>query len=177
MAGKKEALRGATERMSRNHDTSEFDCGVPRMNRFLREFAMHAMSGGTGVTHVICRGNKVAGYYTLSTSSVRRGDLPRRAQGHLANPVPAILLARLAVDVSEQGGGIGSSLVRDALLKSLTAIEVMGARLLWVDAIEDSAVAFYQSIDFRCFEPDCSSRRLYVLFKDVVKTLGADIDT
>ena len=97
--------------MKKAHDLSAFDCGVQRLNDYLREYVLTNHQNRSARTYVAVRGRCVAGYYTLAAGSVGREETPRRlAHGLGRYPVPVILLARLAVDLSEQGRGLGGGL-------------------------------------------------------------------
>jgi len=90
----------------------------------------------------------VVGYYTLSAIAVERRDLPGRLHHNAPNLVPAILLGRLAVDKEAQGVGVGSALVRDALLRTVSAGDAVGAKVIVIQALNARAAAFYEAIGF-----------------------------
>ena len=115
--------------LEKGHDLSGFDCGVPRLNDYLRKFALTNHQNRSARTYVAVRGEHVVGYYTLAAGSVGREETPRRvAQGLGQYPVPVILLARLAVDAGEQGHGLGGGLVKDAILRAAQAADIIGVR-------------------------------------------------
>jgi predicted N-acetyltransferase YhbS len=87
-----------------------------------------------------------------------------------AHPVPVILLARLAVDGSEQRQGLGAGLLKDALLRATAAADIIGCRAVMVHAKDDKAQAFYQRFGFEVSPTD--PFRLFVLMKDVKASLG-----
>lgn len=152
------------------HDCSAFDCDVPALNNYLKKFALQNQQSQAARTYVATRAECVVGYYTLAAASVRRGETPARvAKGLAAQPVPVILLARLAVESSEKGRGLGSGLLKDALLRAAAAADVIGCRAVMVHAKDEAARTFYQR--FR-FEPSPSDPlRLYLLMKDVKAAL------
>jgi len=99
--------------LEQTHDLTAFDCGSPALNDYLHKYAWTNHRGQAARTYVAARGNRVVGYYTLAAGSVRRDDTPPRVAKGMGNyPVPIILLARLAVDRSEQGKGLGAALLR-----------------------------------------------------------------
>jgi GNAT superfamily N-acetyltransferase len=110
----------------------------------------------------------VVGYCSLTAGSVLREGAPARvAKGLAAHPIGVILLARLAVDRSEQGTGLGKRLFIDALTRAAAAASEIGARAILVHAIDDDAVAFYRS-----FEPSpVDPKQLMLLMKDLRATL------
>jgi GNAT superfamily N-acetyltransferase len=90
----------------------------------------------------------VVAYFTLAAHLLRRADIPKRVGHGSPDAIPAILLARLALDQSLQGQGTGGQLLRDALERAVEASERAAARMVVVDAIDDEAIAFYQHFGF-----------------------------
>jgi GNAT superfamily N-acetyltransferase len=165
------------EKLTKDHDVSSFDCGKPSLNDWLRRFALTNQQSDAARTYVIHRGGKVVGYYSLSAGSVRREESPARiAKGLAQHPIGIILLARLAVDRSERGAGIGKTLLADALSRALAASDAIGARAILVHAIDEQAAAFYQKFGF---EPSpLDPKQLLLLMKDLratLKSLGSRI--
>jgi GNAT superfamily N-acetyltransferase len=153
------------------HDVSAFDCDVPALNKFLKQFALANQRAHSARTYVAIRGERVVGYYTLAAGSVRREETPARvAKGLAAHPVPVLLLARLAVDRGEKGKGLGRGLLKDALLRAAQAADIIGCRAVTVHAKDEAARAFYQRFGF---EPSPTDRfRLFLLMKDIKASLG-----
>lgn len=114
---------------------------------------------------------RVVGYYALSAASVEQADAPTRVRKGLArHPIPVILLARLAVDQSEQGRGLGAALLKDALQRAGSAAGEIGARAVLVHAKDEEAKAFYEHFDF---EPSPSDPlHLLLLMKDLLASLN-----
>lgn len=153
------------------HEVEAFDCGSAALDDFLRRFALANARNGSSRTYAGLRGSRVVGYYSLAAASVEPDDLPARAiQGLARHAVPMILLARLAVDRSEQGQGIGKGLLKDALRRYLAAQEIVGSRGLLVHAKDDAAKDFYLRYGFMASPTD--ELHLCLLTKDVRKTLG-----
>ena len=152
------------------HDLSAFDCDVPALNNYLKKFALQNQRNQSARTYVATRGECVVGYYTLAAASARREETPARvAKGLAAHPVPVILLARLAVDCTEQGEGLGTGLLKDALLRAVAAADIVGCRAVMVHAKDEGAKVFYQRFGF---EPSPTDPfRLYLLMKDVKASL------
>jgi GNAT superfamily N-acetyltransferase len=115
----------AIEKLNASHDLDAFDCGKEPLNRFIQRFAFTNQKAGSAQTYVVCRGKRrVVGYYSLAVGAVEPGDTPARVSKGLArHPIPVMLLARLAVDKTEQGRGIGKALVKDALLRTVQAAD------------------------------------------------------
>lgn len=156
--------------LSQAHDVDGFDCGAETLNTYLRRFAFINNQNSSARTYVALRGYRVVGYYTLTPGSVTREEVPQRVkQGLARHPIPIILLARLAVDQTEQGTGLGKDLLRDALLKVVRAADIIGGRALLVHAKDEKAQSFYEHFGF---EPSpIDSYHLYLLLKDIKKTL------
>ncbi len=154
-----------------SHDLGAFDCEVAALNNYLRKVALDNQRGQSARTYVAARGNCVVGYYTLAAASARREETPARvAKGLAAHPVPLILLARLAVDRGEKGKGLGTGLLKDALLRAVAAADIVGCRAVMVHAKDDAAKAFYQRFGFESSPTD--PFRLLLLMKDIKASLG-----
>ena len=154
------------------HDTEAFDCGKPPLNEFLRKHALSNQSGGSARTFVAATtAGVVVGYYSLAATAIAHDDADERIRkGQPRHPVPAILMARFAVDASQQGKGLGRMLLRDALLRSLKVTDDLGARVFVVDAKDDEAVRYYER--YKMIRMSYEPHRLYLLFKDVKKLLS-----
>jgi GNAT superfamily N-acetyltransferase len=128
------------------HDVSGFDCGSEAQTRWLRQIARTAQVTGTARVYVVSPAgeNRVVGYHALAAASVSHEDAPPallKSAGR--SPIPIILLARLGVDVSAQGEGLGTALVKDAMLRASQAAEIVGARAFLIHAESAQARAFY----------------------------------
>jgi GNAT superfamily N-acetyltransferase len=146
--------------------TDSFDCGQEDPNRFLKRFALTNQASNAAQTYVTSRERRVVGYYSLAVGSVRREDSPSRAvRGMARHPVPVMILARLAVDRSEQGSGIGKALLKDAMLRTAQAADIAGIRALVVHAKDDDARRWYEQFDFEPSPTD--PLHLFLLLKDL----------
>jgi predicted N-acetyltransferase YhbS len=156
--------------LERGHILDQFDCGSPLLNDYLTHFAWTNQQSGAARTYVACRGKRVVGYYSLAFGSVEReAASPRVRQGLARHPIPIMLLARLAVDVTEQGKGIGKGLLKDALLRTLQAADIGGLRAVIVHAKDAQAKAFYERFGF---EPSpIDEFHLMLLLKDARKVV------
>jgi predicted N-acetyltransferase YhbS len=136
--------------LTRGHDRSAFDCGIPALNEYLKQYALQNQKKHAARTYVATRGNRVVGYYSLAYGSVTLAEAPQNVKSGLArHPIPVILLARLAVDMAERGRGIGAALLKDALLRTLQAAEIAGLRAMIVHAKDDAAKRFYEKFGFQ----------------------------
>jgi GNAT superfamily N-acetyltransferase len=128
------------------HDVSGFDCGSEAQTRWLRHIARTAQAAGTARVYVVTAlaEDGVLGYHALAAASVMHDDAPPallKSAGR--SPVPVILLARLGVDLTAQGHGIGAALVKDAMLRAYQASHIVGARALVIHAESERARDFY----------------------------------
>lgn len=152
-------------------DVSTFDCGEPSLNNWLNLRAIKNERDGNSRTFVTIERDSglIAGYYCLSAHSVSREEMPGSARRNAPDPIPVILVGRLAVDSRFAGEGVGSSLLADALAKGLEASSLVGSRAFLVDALNEKAATFYRRFGFRLM-PE-SSRALYVTMADARSTV------
>jgi len=139
------------ERLNRSHRRAEFRCGKAPLDDFLHSLVSQYEKRNVGRTFVaVTEGEKrVCGYYTLAAGSVSFQNLPAAGARRLPkHPVPVILLARLAVDLTVQGKGLGEALMIDALKRCLELTETLGVHAVEVDAIDQHAKAFYEKYGF-----------------------------
>jgi len=159
--------------LSEEHDVGFFDCGVDALNTFLKNHALQNQRNNSARTFVTTRTGtpEVVGFYSLCAASVDFEQTPERIRKGLArHEVPLVLLARLAVDASCKGKGLGASLLQDAFLRFMTVQESIGARALLAHAKDDSAKAFYEKWGFASTEG--LPLHLYILTKQIKATLG-----
>ena len=144
-------------RLDRGHVREGFDCGKPSLDDFLRVLVGQYEKRNLGRTYVALDGGnpRVLGYYTLASGALDAESLPAKQAKKLPrHPLPVILLARLAVDRSVQGTGLGGFLLRDALTRSLGLSEELGIHAVVVDALDAEARAFYQRFGFSTLTDD-----------------------
>ena len=157
--------------LDKSHDRNAFDCGVPVLNDYLKQYAFQNQKKNTARTYVATQGNRVVGYYTLAYGSVSGEEAPVSVKAGLArHPIPVILLARLAVDQSEKGKGLGKGLLKDALLRTAQAAEIAGLRAVMVHAKDDAARRFYEKHDFVSSPLDVY--HLFLTLTDLKTNLG-----
>jgi len=137
------------ERITPAHLTADFDCGVAVLDAWLKERALKNEEGGASRTYVICSGGRVVGYYALAAGSILNAKAPSAVRRNMPDPIPVILLGRLAIDKAWQGKGLGKALLRDAVLRTIHASEITGVRALLVHAISEDVKSFYQGLGFR----------------------------
>jgi predicted N-acetyltransferase YhbS len=154
------------ERLDAHHQLGVFDSGNDVLDSWLRLHALAAQKMDSARTYVLVEDNSVVGYFSLTMGSVRRASAPTKlVRGLPAYPVGMVLVARLAVDRSHQGGGLGGLLLTEALRKAVAAGEAAAARLVVVDAIDDGAAGFYKRYGFVATPED--PLRLYRRIKDI----------
>ena len=136
------------EKLSTGHDPSDFDSGEPVFDDWLRRRAAQNEAAGASRTYVVRAGKKVVGYYSLAVGAAAHDVSPGRIKRNMPDPVPVMILGRLAVDKSFQGQGVGTGLLRDAVLRTVQASEIAGIRALVVHAISERAKRFYESYGF-----------------------------
>jgi predicted N-acetyltransferase YhbS len=146
-----------------DHVIDEFDCGDEALNGWLSTKARHNQAEGASRTWVVTDGQTVAAYYASSTAVVMRSAATKRAARNQPDPIPAVLLGRLAVDTKHQGRGLGAALLKHFIVKSLEVAQLTGVRILLVHAKDDETAAFYRRYGFEPSPIDeliscCSSR-------------------
>jgi predicted N-acetyltransferase YhbS len=130
------------------HILSSFDCSEEVLNFWLTKRALPALAERTASTFVVCRGKYVIGYYSLAAGSLAHADCTSSLRRNTPNPIPATVLARLAVDRREQGNGIGSHLIQDAMKRTLKAARQVAARTLIVHALTENVANYYRRLGF-----------------------------
>jgi len=162
------------EPLHKGHSLDEFDCGEAALDRWLKRHALQAQASDTARVFVTTLGDTttVVGYYALAAAEVAPADATARAIKGTprGRAIPAIVLARLAVDRSHQGAGLGRSLVQDALLRCSQAADSIGARVLLVHAKRDRARAWYRQYGFA--ESPTDQLHLQLLMKDIRRFLN-----
>jgi predicted N-acetyltransferase YhbS len=139
----------APELLTAAHDVSEFTCGTPTLDYWLKTRALTNQEKGFTAVLVVHDAGRVVGYYGLAPTAVVPNVLPRSIRtGQPPDPVPCLLLGQLATDIGWVGRGIGTGLVKHALERCVTAARLVGGRALMVNAVDDEAAAFWQRRGF-----------------------------
>jgi GNAT superfamily N-acetyltransferase len=134
--------------LTEEHDLEGFDSGEDSLDDWLRRRARANQVSGASRTYVLCDGAKVVGYYALASGAVATDRVAGRFRRNMPDPVPVVVLGRLAVDRAWQGRGIGRALFRDAALRVVQAADTIGIRGVVVHAISESARQFYLALGF-----------------------------
>ena len=139
----------APEPLTAAHDVSEFSCGKPTLDHWLKARALSNQEKGFTAVLVVHEARRVIGYYGLAPTAVVPSILPRSIRtGQPPDPVPCLLLGQLATDTGWAGQGIGTGLVKHALQRCVHASELIGGRALMVNAVDEEAAQFWQRRGF-----------------------------
>lgn len=145
----------SSEPLQPTHDLTLFSSGEQSLDAWLRDRGNDAQERGSARTYVICDStNRVAGYYALSAGSILRADAPGNLRRNMPDPLPVIVLGRLAVDSDYQGHGLGSVLIHDAMLRTLHAASTIGAVALVLHALNTELRPYYQQFGFTEYPAD-----------------------
>jgi len=160
----------APEHIGAHHDASRFDCGQPELDDWLRLRALNNEASGASRTYVICAEGRVVGYYALATGAVARAAATGKARRQMPDPIPVMIIGRLAVDTGCQGNGLGYGLLRDALLRTLQVAKQAGIRAVLLHAMTADAKRFYLRAGFQ--ESPLDPRTMMITIAVVEKALA-----
>ncbi len=136
--------------LSLNHVLNDFNCGEASLDEWLKKRALKNQLSGTSRCFVLChQDNKnVIGYYSLSAGGISHKSVPKTMQRNMLNPLPILLLGRLAIDKNYHNQGLGSSLLRDAMIRTVSIASDAGVFAIFLHALSESAKQFYLSRGF-----------------------------
>lgn len=160
----------APERLSEQHKTNSFNCGDNNLNDWLNKQAIKNQNSGASRTFVVSKNDVVIGYYTLAGGSVERMSAPGNVSRNMPDPIPVIVLGRLAIDKKLQGQKLGSALLKDAMLRTLSISLDIGVRALLVHAISPEAKSFYLSYGFQ--ESKFDDMTLFLSVKQIKSSIA-----
>lgn len=158
------------QKIQPEHILEKFDSGEPVLDDWLRRRALRNEDTGASRTYVICRKNRVVGYYALAVGAVTAAKAPGKIKRNMPDPIPVMVIGRLAIDQSFQKRGLGRALLRDAVLRVIQAADIAGVRAILVHALTEDAKEFYQRCGFRPSSVDLMT--LMILVADAVNILG-----
>lgn len=158
--------------LASHHELDEFCSGVEPLDDWLKRHARHNETEGGSRTYVLCSERRVVGFYSLAASSVLSGAATGRVRRNMPNPVPVVLLGRLAIDQNWQGRGLGGDLLRDAVLRVFAAGASIGVRAILVHAISMEAKGFYEKRGFRPSPVDPMA--LMITLNDIHRMLAGE---
>jgi GNAT superfamily N-acetyltransferase len=155
-------------RISEEHALAQFDCGVTSLNDWLKQRGLENDRSGASRTYILCYGPEVVGYYCLATGAVDRDEAPSALRRNMPDPVPVVVLGRLAVDHRYHGRGVGRLLLRDAVQRAAQVAEIAGAAALIVHALSEEARNFYLAWGFADWP--LQPMTLYLLLRTIKQT-------
>lgn len=159
------------EHLTAEHDVSSFDSGVPMLDDWLRRRALANEFAGASRTYVVhTTARRVVAYYSLGVGGVALAAVAGRVRRNMPDPIPVMVLGRLAVDRGQQGRGLGAALLRDAVLRTLQAAEIAGIRALLVHAVSEDAKRFYERHGF--YASPLDPMTLMITLADARRALG-----
>lgn len=162
---------GAPTRLTPTHELSDFNSGNSTLDDWLIRRALKNQESGASRTFVICEDNPIViGYYALATGSIERTVATGNFSRGMPDPVPVIVLGRLAIDTKHQGKRLGAALLKDAMLRTLSVANNVGVRGLLVHAISADAKQFYSKYGFQ--ESPIEPMTLFISTKNISRHLS-----
>ena len=142
------------EALRTHHILEDFDCGNDTLNEWLRRRAVKNEASGASRTYVVCDQKHVIAFYTLATGAVQCRNVPGRIRRNMPDPIPVMIVGRLAVHLAWQKKGLGGDLLADAIKRTLQAAAIAGIRALVVHALSEEAKQFYEQFGFQSSPTD-----------------------
>lgn len=139
----------APRSLTPDHEIEAFTSGVSELDNWLKKRARANEKNGASRTFVLCDKRTVVGYYSLATTSILHSTATGKVRRNMPDPIPAVLIGRLALDKAYQGKGNGVGLLQDAVLRIARASQTIGIRAILVHAKSDNAKTFYEHFGFR----------------------------
>ncbi|MFM2314097.1 MAG: hypothetical protein RLZZ04_3373 [Cyanobacteriota bacterium] len=159
------------EKLNSSHRFESFNSGDSQLDDWLKRRALKNELEGASRTYVLCTDKMVIAYYCLANGAVAQTTATGRVRRNMPDPIPVMVIGRLAVDSHWQGKGIGRALLRDAILRTLQAAEIAGIRAILVQAISEDAKQFYEKCGFTASPLDPMT--LMVKINDAYASLGS----
>jgi GNAT superfamily N-acetyltransferase len=131
-----------------DHVLDGFECGGPSLDEWLKKRALKNHASGASRCFVICHAADVVGYYSLSAGAIRHESVTKALRRNMPDPLPVLVLGRLAIDLRYQNQGVGSALLRDAMIRAVKVSGDAGIFALMVHALSEQAKRFYLSRGF-----------------------------
>lgn len=136
--------------LNQDHQVNSFSCGESVLDEWLKRRAFaNNISGASRTFVVVDEAQQVMGYYALAAGAVTHQESPRAIRQNMPDPVPVMVLARLAVDIHAQGIKLGAALLRDAVQRCVLVSQNAGVRAMLVHALNDQAQQFYEHYGFK----------------------------
>jgi GNAT superfamily N-acetyltransferase len=159
------------EKLNSSHRIESFNSGNSQLDEWLKRRALKNELDRASHTYVLCTDKVVVAYYCLANGAVAQTAATGRVRRNMPDPIPVMVIGRLAVDSHWQGKGIGRALLRDAILRTLQAAEIAGIRAILVHAISEDAKQFYEKCGFTASPLDPMT--LMVKVNDAHASLGS----
>lgn len=131
-----------------HHNIDQFSCGETSLDNWLKKRARPNERSRASRTYVLCDDKRVIGYYALASGSIANKIVPSKIKRNMPDPIPVMVMGRLAIDKEYQGKKLGDALFRDAVLRSLQAADIVGMKAILVHAISEAAKKFYLDRSF-----------------------------
>ncbi len=138
----------APQPLTDRHQLTSFACSEPSLDDWLKRRAAKNQVNGSSRTYVVCDGETVIGYYCLAAGAIGHAEAPSSMTRNRPDPIPVLVLGRLAVHKDHHQKGIGTALLNDAIRRAIQAAEIAGVTALLVHAISEQARRFYRSRGF-----------------------------
>lgn len=159
----------APQPLAASHHLDSFDCGHPALNEWLLRHARNAQASGSAKTFVVADGESAVGYFSLTVGQVDTLTVSERIRKGMGRyPIPVVILARLAVDGSVQGRGIGRGMLQDAIRRTLLIADQAGIRAILTHPVNEAAARFYLRFGF--IPSPLQEQQLLLLLKDARRT-------
>ena len=141
-------MLSAPQPLAGRHKLADFDSGEPSLDDWLKRRAARNQANGSSRTYVVCEGDTVIGYCCLAASAIGNGEAPSGMRRNRPDPIPVLVLGRLAIHKDHHQKGIGTALLNDALRRAIQAAGIAGVTALLVHALSEQARRFYLSRGF-----------------------------
>jgi GNAT superfamily N-acetyltransferase len=157
--------------LSGEHEVEAFDSGQAALDNWLRRRALANQSSGASRTYVVCEDKRVVAFYALTSGAIAQANVSGRFRRNMPEPIPVVVLARLAVDRGYQGHGLGRGMFQDAARRVVQAADSIGIRGIIVHAISEEARRFYIALGFDPSPADAMT--LLVTLRDLHEAIEA----
>jgi len=143
-----EVIYSTPQRISLEHNLENFDCGETSLNDWLKGRAVKNDLADASRTYIVSYDNTAVAYYSLHLGCIQHSEAVRKVKRNMPDPIPAIVLGRLAVDVNHQAKGLARALIKDMFLRAIQVSDLAGTKAVLVKALNNQVTVFYQSFGF-----------------------------